>query len=322
MDWMGITLLCTVLAALQYVLEEGQAEDWFESKLIAGLSFFVVFGFALFIVRELTAKVPVVNLRLFKDPVFASGAFIGALMFMMLMANMFLLPVFMQEMLGFSAMQSGMALMPRVGVMMIGFPIVGRLYGRVSTQLLIATGVLLFSFGSFIMSHLNLQSGQADILWAICIQGLGMAFLMTPLMTTAFANVPRHLMSDATGLNSLMRQIGGSIGLAVFVSLLTRNGVTGRAALSAHVVATRPEVAARLAGTEAGLMARGFDAVTAHAVGLRSLLGTVMQQSMVLAFDKLFLLAGLMFLGVLPLLYFLKTKKLEGPTEAVHLELE
>src|SRR5262249_28226576 len=122
LDWQGIALLSVGLAALQYFLEEGDRDSWFESRVITACA--IVAGLALlaFVLRELSARVPAVNLTLFKDPVFASGTLIGAVMFAMLMANLFLLPVFMQELLGFDATQSGLSLMPRTLVMMCVVP--------------------------------------------------------------------------------------------------------------------------------------------------------------------------------------------------------
>ena len=322
MDWWGITLLSTGLAALQYVLEEGQRDDWFQSRTITALTLFCVFALAAFVIRELSAKMPAVNLRLFKDPAFMSGTLIGSLMFMMLMANMFLLPVFMQEILGFTALQSGMALMPRVAIMMVATPLVGRIFNYVDARIIIAAGVVFFAFGSFEMSHLNTASGAADVVGAILIQGVGFSCLFVPLTTTALARIPIQQMTDATGLNSLFRQIGGSVGLAIFATLLGTYATDARASLSAHLSPTRPEVFGRVAAVQHALMGRGLDAVSAHTASVGALFGSVMRQAMVLSFDKLFLLAGLLFLLVLPLLFFLKTVDMRGGRHRVHVEIE
>src|SRR5712671_1193345 len=180
-DWSGIALLCIGLGALQYVLEEGQTNDWFDSRAIVAFALISVFTLAGFVIRELTAKVPVVNLRLFKDPVFASGTVIGSIMFAMLMANLFLLPVFMQELLGFTATQSGVALMPRTLIMMLATPIVGRLYNKVSPRLLVGIGVVAFTVGSVMMSHFTLATGTGNIVHALLWQGVGFACLFVPL---------------------------------------------------------------------------------------------------------------------------------------------
>jgi DHA2 family multidrug resistance protein len=321
-DWLGIAFMWIGLAALEYFLEEGARDDWFESRLITGVFLVAIFALAAFVVRELTAKVPAVDLRLFKDPVFLSGTMIGGLMFAMLMANMFLLPIFMQELLGFTAVQSGNALMPRMLIMMIAVPIVGRIYNIFSPRLVIAFGVIVFAISSWQLSHLTLQSGTADIVIPLLVQGTGFACLFVPLTTVALAKIPRHKMADATGLNSLIRQIGGAIGLAIFATVLGNYAVVARGAIDPHLTATRPEVWQRLQMMQQGFMARGMDAVSAKTAALQALAGTTMQQSLVLSFERVFVLAGGLFLLVLPLLYFLRMPTDARPAPGdVHIEM-
>ena len=321
LDWQGIALLAVGLAALQYVLEEGQQDDWFDSRFIVGLSAVALLALAGFVWRELTARVPAVNLRLFRDSVFTSGTLIGSVMFAMLMASMFLLPLFMQELLGFTATQSGLALMPRVLVMMIATPFVGRIYNRVSPRLLVGLGVVMVSIGSFALGRITLQTTSEGIVQAILVQGAGFAFLFVPLTTAALSNVPRTLLSDATGLNSLLRQIGGSIGLAVFATLLSRNAAQARHSVVAHLVPGRPEVLERLSQLQAFFASRGYDASSARQAANQALASMATRQSMVIAFEHVFYLAGVVFLAVLPLLLLLKVNR-AGSTQRSHAEAE
>jgi DHA2 family multidrug resistance protein len=321
LDWLGILFMWVGLAALQYFLEEGSREDWFDSGVITAVFLLAIFSLAAFVIRELTAPFPAVDLRLFKDPIFTSGTAVGGLMFAMLMANMFLLPIFMQELLGFSAVQSGVALMPRVLVMMLAVPIVGRLYQALSPHVFIGLGVLLFSISSYLLSNLTLESGTPDIVMPLVIQGVAFACLFVPLTTIALANVPRHKMADATGLSSLMRQIGGAIGLAVFATMIGNEAVVARGGINPHLTVTRPEVWQRLQGLQASFMARGYDATSAQQAALRALDGTVIAQSTVLSFDHIFVLAGGLFLFVLPLLLLLRTPK-PDPAAAKEMHVE
>jgi DHA2 family multidrug resistance protein len=320
MDWLGIALLAMGLAALQFFLEEGQQKDWFQSRVITGCALAALVALGLFVWRELTAPVPAVNLRLFRDPLFTAGSLIGAAMFAILLASMFLLPLFMQELLGFTAMQSGLALMPRVLVMFVATPVVGRLYGKVSARTLVGAGVLFVAWGSWMLSHITLETSRAGIVHAVMVQGVGFSLLFVPLTTAALANVRRDRLTDATGLNSLLRQVGASIGLAVFATLLSRYGYQARAALSAHVLPDRPEVQERLARVAAGLVQRGFDPVRARSGALASVAGAVARQGMVVAFEQVFLVSGIVLVCTLPLLYFLKVKRV--PSQKVHVELE
>ena len=306
LDWAGIALLAIGLATLQYVLEEGQRNDWFESSLILGCAVVSALALLAFVGRELTAPAPAVNLSLFADRTFTSGTLVGGVTFAMLMASMFLLPLFMQELLGFTATQSGMALMPRVLVMMVATPVVGRLYNRVSPRLLVAVGIAFVALGSWDLSHVTLQTSSAGIVHAILVQGVGFSFLFVPLTTAALSNVPRAKLTDATGLNSLLRQVGGSIGLAAFATMLSNEQAHARNALIAHVTPESLATAQRLGRLQSAFAARGLDATTARAAALAALDGQVTRQASVLAFEKVFLVTAFLFLCVLPLLLFLK----------------
>ncbi len=306
-DWWGIGLLVVGLCSLQYVLEEGETNDWFNSHLIAATSAVAVVVIAAFVIRELTCEAPAVNIRLFKDPVFLSGTMIGSLMFALLMATMFLLPLFMQTLLGFTATEAGFALMPRVFVMMAAMPIVGRIYNVVSPRIVIAVGVCFIAWGAYDMSHFTLETSQRGVIWALTTQGLGFACLFVPLSTVALTSIPRHLMADATGLNSLFRQVGGSIGLAVAATLLSRFGAQTRTALVSHVTGSDPAAMSRLRQTAGAFMSHGMDAGKAKEMALRAIDGAIGRQASLISFEHVFLLAGVLFLLVLPLLFFLKT---------------
>jgi DHA2 family multidrug resistance protein len=322
LDWQGITLLSVGLCALQYVLEEGNRNDWFESRLMVALTLIALFSLAAFTIRELTARAPAVNLSLFKDAVFLSGTLIGAVMFAMLMAVTFLLPVFMQEMLGYTATQSGLYLMPRSLVMMVATPIVGRLYNKVPPRLFVGFGVILYAITAVQMSHYTLDTSPSGIRVALVLQGIAFSCLWVPLTTVALASIPRHKLADATGLNSLVRQIGGSMGLAAFATLISRYATTARTSIGAHLTPGRPEVIQRLGLMQRLLESRGFDAASAKLAAGRALGGVVARESMVLTFEKLFLLAGILFLLILPLLWFLKSPTHDAAPKAdVHVEV-
>src|SRR5262249_5762714 len=148
-------------------------------------SFAAVFVLAAFVIRELTAPVPAVDLSLFKDRVFLSGTLIGAMMFAILMSITFLLPLFMQQLLGFPALDSGVALMPRALAMMIGLPLVGRIYNRVQPRIVIICGVVLVALSAYLMSQYTLATSSRSVVGAIMIQGFGFAAIFVPLTTVA-----------------------------------------------------------------------------------------------------------------------------------------
>lgn len=309
MDWAGIALLCIGLAAIQYVLEEGIRKDWFQDTTISVLAVVGVVAIMLFVARELTATMPAVNLALFKDRTFLAGTLVGGVMFAMLMAVTFILPVFMQTLLGYDAMKSGMALMPRSLVMFFVVPIVGRIYNKIQPRLVVGFGIICFTISTWFMSHYTLDTSESQLIGPLVIQGVGFACLFVPLTTVALSTIDRRKLADATGLNSLVRQVGGSLGLAVFATLMTRYPVQIKAAIAAHLTAGRPEVDQRLAAMTHLLVQKGYDLESARLAAGRAIGGIVARQAMMMTFEKMFLMAGIAFLFVLPLLYFLKSPR-------------
>jgi DHA2 family multidrug resistance protein len=321
LDIAGIVLMCIGISTLQYVLEEGQRNDWFESPTITVLSFVAGTSLAAFVLRELHATAPVVNLRLFRDRTFASATVIGGVMYAMLMGSLFLLPVFTQEVLGFNATQSGVTLIPRTIAMMLITPLIGRLYNRVPPAVTVGLGAVLFVIGSYELSHITLQSGSRDIMVPLIITGFGFACLFIPLATAALTFVSRAELADAAGLSSFVRQIGGSFGLTLFATTLSNYTKRATATVSWNVTDLRPGVMEQLQQTAHGLQLRGFGLLESKAAALRAMAGKVAMQGTVLAFEKTFLLQGVAFVAVLPLLYFLRVGNAKK-TEHVDLGME
>jgi len=319
-DYAGIALMALAIGALQYVLEEGAAEDWFASPKIVVGTYLAAVAMVAFVIRELTATAPVVDIRVFRDPTFASGTFIGGIVFAMLMGSMFLLPVFTQEMLHFSATQSGIVLLPRTLAMMVASPFVGRLYNKTSPAILVTIGMLLTAWGCWMQADISLATSTDDLFWPLAITGIGFAFLFVPLTTAALSSVPRHQLAGAAGVNSFVRQIGGSIGLSLFATLFTRYGSEASSALASSVTVLRPEVASQLDASQAAILARGITASPelAHALAAKTLAGRTALQGVVIGFDKTFAIQTIAFLVVIPLLVFLRVRRTSAPA---HVEL-
>ncbi|MCU1230324.1 MAG: Drug resistance transporter EmrB/QacA subfamily [Acidobacteria bacterium] len=320
MDWAGIALMFAGLGTLQYVLEEGGRNDWFASGEIRLLAFVSIFSLLALVVRELSAPMPAADFSLFRDVIFLSGTLVGAVMFSMLMAVTFLLPLFMQVMLGYSATQAGLAMMPRSLVMIVCMPIVGRLYNRTSPRVVIAFGILLFGYSAWLMGHYTLATSTRDVVVVLMIQGVAFSCLFIPLTTLALVSIPRHRLADATGLNSLLRQVGGSIGLAVFATMLSRFATHARNGLLAQLNSGNQQLSMRMAAMTKMLAGRGADPEAARAASARMIDGLVRQQAMVLSFEKLFYLSGICFLCVLPLVFLLRGAP-TGEKIDVHLEM-
>lgn len=294
-DWAGIGLLFTCLATTELVLEEGQDRDWFDDPAIGALTFIALATLAAFVVRQLTARAPVMNLRLLKDRTFASSMLLSVGLMATLLANMFLLSVFLQQVRGFSAMQAGLANIPMMAGMLLAMPAVGAFYERISPRLTMGAGIALFSAGAWqVSTHVTMALGQWDLAFPLLTEGAGLAMIFVPLETTALSKIPRHLMADATGLSNVLKETGGAMGLALFTSVFVRHTAVSRAGVAAHVGMTNPLAAGRLAMSG-----------DARGAALRQFSGIVTRDAAVLAYQHFFLLGGVMILALLPLLLLL-----------------
>jgi DHA2 family multidrug resistance protein len=278
LDWAGLALLWMTLLALQLVLEEGRQLAWFESPLIVALTVVAVVGAAAFIQRELTAPAPAVNLRVFREPTYAVGAVTNAIAMAIMLSGSFLLPLFMQEILGYTAMSAGMTQLPRTVVMVIAMPIIGRLYNRIPPRAAVATGLAITALGQLLLSRMTLHSEASDAAVALVLSGLGMSIVIIMLSTLSLSRVPKPELGDAAGLAALLRQVGISTGLAVMATLLTR-----------------------FTPADAQAAADG-----AHAVATQAVL-----QARTLAFQRTFTVGAILYLCLLPLVWFIR-----APTRA------
>jgi DHA2 family multidrug resistance protein len=308
-DWLGLALLVVGLGTLQTLLEQGQQNDWFDSHLMVAYAIVAGGSLAMFVAHELVTDKPIVNLRILKDLTYAMGTSIGAVLGAVLFSTLFLLPLYMQEFLGYTAMQTGLALVPRSLTMLVTIPIAGAIYNRTSPKLVVTFGMILGGITCLMMSRFTLQTGTRDILIPQMLQGVALACIFIPLSTVTLATIPRERMSDATGLNNLVRQLGGSFGVAIFASQLIHFMRQSKEALSAHIIVTDPAVQQRIA-----MMTK---ALGSPERALRVLDGQVSGQAAMLGFDKAFFAGGLLFFFGIPLVFLIKTP----PRPAVKVEV-
>lgn len=308
-DFAGIGLLSVGLATLQTVLEQGQEADWFSSSYICWLSLTAALTLIGFIWWELTHDKPAVDLRVLKNATFASGTVIGGILGIGLFASLFLLPQFMQTLLGFTATQSGLALMPRSLAMMVMMPVGGLLYNRLGPKIMIGTGLVMTAYTQWMMGHFTLETSVRDILIPQVIQGVGFALVFVSLSTVALASIPRPMMTSATGLNNLIRQLGGSFGTAYVVVVLTRHIDQARADLITYANPASIAFMERLQGLTGLFRQRGLGPTEAQNAALKSIDGLIQRQAAVMAYDYIFLGIGLLFIACIFLLPLLRAPK-------------
>src|SRR3954471_2879523 len=234
-DYWGIGMLALGIGALQIVLDKGQEEDWFSSITITVLAVLAVVTLIALIIHEWTTDDPVVDLRVFKERSYAVGVFLMTMVGFVLYGSMVMLPIMLQTVFGYPPLQAGIAMAPRGIGSFCMMPIVGVMTGRFDARKLLTAGLFVGGVTLLWLSKLNLQAGYWDIFWPQLAQGAGMALLFVPLTTVAMDAIPRERMGNATSLFNLMRNIGGSIGIAITGTMLVRQQQTVTTMLGAHV---------------------------------------------------------------------------------------
>lgn len=304
-DWPGLGLLVAGLGALQLMLEEGQRNDWFESAFIVRLAVVAAAGLALFVWRELTTERPAVNLRILANTSFSSATALAGVLGLALMASLFLLPVFLQNLLGFNAMQSGLTLMPRSLAMAVLMPIAGRFYNQLGPRVLVGSGLLIAGAAFYAMSTLTTSVGYWDLFWPQLWQGVGFSLIFVALSTAALSTIPRPRMTAATGLYNVVRTVMGSVGIAIAATTVSTATVRYHAIIS-------EDAGVSVAGRERldlltnRMMTRGADPITAKAQAMRVLDGVITRQAAMLAYNHVFAqVAALFFIGF-PLVLLLR----------------
>ena len=317
-DYWGIGMLAVGIGALQFVLDKGQEEDWFASNTITTLA--IVSGVTLtwLIVHELRTEDPVVDLRVFKSRSYAVGVFLMTVMGFVLYGSLVLLPIMLQTLFGYPPLQAGIAMAPRgVGSFFL-MPLTGLMTGRFDPRKLLTVGFVVGGGTLLWLSTLNLHAGYWDIFWPQLTQGAGLSLLFVPLTTVSMDPIPRERMGNATSLFNLMRNIGGSIGIAVTGTMLARDQQRMASMLGTNVTAYDPHTQALFAQIRAGFMAGGADGVTATNQTYVALSGIVRREASMVSFVTLFQLLGLVFLALIPLVLLMKRPRRAGAPIAAH----
>jgi DHA2 family multidrug resistance protein len=307
-DYWGLVLLVVGLGALQIMLQKGEEENWFESALIQRLAITSFVGITLFIIWELIAKSPAVNLRILKNINLSVGTFIGGILGVGLYGSLFLLPRLLQQLLGYPAFNSGVALIPRAIAMAIAMPLAGLLYNRLKVKL-IAFGLILSIISFFQLSHLNLSVDYWAIFLPQFLQGLGFGFIFVPLSTTAFITIEKPLLTAATGLYNVVRQVAGSVGTAIAATGISAGMNHYRAMIVEHVNVYNNITSDRLTLFQDVLHQRGSSSFTAEAQAYKLLERTVNTQSSMLAYNRVFFVILCLFLVSLFLLVLFRKQK-------------
>jgi DHA2 family multidrug resistance protein len=306
-DKIGFGLLAIWLAVLQIILDKGQEDDWFGATWIRWGTVILIIAFVAFLVWEWNKHHPLVNLRVFRDRNFAIGCLLIALFGGVIYGLVTLLPLFYQELLGYTALNSGIAVSPRGLGAIIAMPMIGILTARIDNRWLIASGFSIFAVCSVWFSHINLGISQWTLTWAIIISGFGSGCVFVPLSTVAMARLPNEMIGNATGLYNLLRNIGGSIGISMINTMLARHQQVHRAGLVHNINPDNPLLQRQLQGIQTAVQQSPTLGIREPAQQALDLLNrTVSQQASLMSFVDDFLYLALACTICVPVVFLLK----------------
>ena len=309
-DWWGILLLATGVGSLQVVLEKGESEDWFATPYIALLTVTTILSGVGFIWRELSTDHPVVDFRILKNRSFAVGIITSFSLGFALYGSVFIFPIFCQNLLGFTAFQTGLIMLPSGVATIIMMPFVGMLLKRgVPAQLMATGGFFLFFIFCWLLSNSTLESGTGDFFWPLITRGIGMAILFVPLTTLAVQDLQGKQIGQGVGLNNMMRQLGGSFGVAILTTLIHLKSGEIRNLLLGNINPYNPAYTQRLDGLIRKFMEKGFSMEQARQMAIKAIETTVVKQTMLVTYDSMFMLIGVFVLASIPVIYLQRFKK-------------
>jgi DHA2 family multidrug resistance protein len=309
-DWWGIALLAGFVGSLQYVLEHGQQDDWFNDRIINILTLVSSVSFVLFIWRELNYKHPIVNLKVLKNTNLRVGVIMSFVLGFGLYSSTFIIPIYTQSILGWSALNAGLILIPSsitTGIMM---PMIGKMIQRgVPQAYMVAVGFLAFFIFSFWMHNvLTPDTGTEHIFWPLILRGIGLGLLFVPITTLSLSTLKGREIGEGAAFTGMMRQLGGSFGIAIITTLIARLNQVHRVNLISHLDSTSYAVQQRVIQLQQGLMSKGYSFNESFNKAYKILEFNVMKQSSVLTYIDIFNYLGLLFLFCIPFVLLIKKR--------------
>ncbi len=310
-DWLGIGLLAITVGSLQYVLERGQEDDWFESNTIMYLVAASILGLFFFIWRELSYKNPIVDLRVLKNGNLRIGTVMSFIMGFGLYGSTFIIPLYTQSVLNWTPYQAGALMIPAAVMTAIMMPMIGKLLTKgVKPQYLVAGGMLVFFVYSFWgFKIVSPDTGKEDFFWMLIARGVGLGLLFIPITALSLSTLKGQEIGQGAAFTGMMRQLGGSFGIAVITTVLTRKNMFHRSELISHLDVNNLAVQQRINLLQKGFMGQGSSANVALQKAYAVINFGVTKQAAVLSYMDIFLYLGIMFLICLPIVLFVKQTK-------------
>jgi len=308
-DYWGIGLLAVGIGSLQIMLDKGQEDDWFGSHFIVTLAVLAVVGLGGLIIRELTAEHPVLDLSVFKFRSYAIGTFLMTVVGFVLYGSTVLLPLLMQVILGYTALQAGLTNLPRGLASFCIMPLVGRLTDKVDHRKLLGFGLIASAYAMWELSKFSLYVSNRTFWWPLVVQGAALGFVFVPLTTITNNPIPNERMGNATSLFNLMRNIGASIGIAMVETVQFRTQQEHINVLGQRVNPMSLSARQMMNAMKSYFMSQGASASVATQQAYGSMWGMVQRQAAMLAYNDTFFLLAVMFVCMIPLLFLLRKPK-------------
>ncbi|MBI5576938.1 MAG: DHA2 family efflux MFS transporter permease subunit [Deltaproteobacteria bacterium] len=306
-DVWGIALLTLGIGALQVILDKGQREDWLQSDFILVLAAVSVLSLALFVIVELYyAEHPIVDLRAFRNVTFSTGNVVMLIAFFNLFGSIVLLPLYAQILMGYTATLAGLVLSPGGVATLLVMPIVGKLIVKRNPKYLLAFGIAVCAFSTWAMSRFSLGADFSSLMWPRIYLGIGMGFMFIPLTTLTLSSIPRPQMGNATSIYNLLRNLGGSIGVAFVTTMFVRRAQVHQSHLAEHLTWFDSTFQAGIEWGKGLVAGRGIPAGAAEATVVRRIYGQAIRQATAMGFNDTFLVLSVLMACVLPLVLLLR----------------
>jgi DHA2 family multidrug resistance protein len=305
-DTIGFALLVVGMCALQVVLDKGQEDDWWSSRFITNLAIVAVVALAAFVIWELRRPDPIVDLRLLANRNFAIGNILMFMVGFVLLSSTVLLPLYAQAVLGYTATEAGKMISPGGFAVMLMMPIVGILVSRVDARWLIAFGLLATSLSLFNMMRFDTNVDYATLAWARVYQSVGLGFLFIPVNTIAFLGLPTAKNNEASALINMMRNLGGSFGIAIATTVLAQRQQHHHNVLISHVTPYSSQYDAAIQAMQQAFARNAASAADALHQAQAQLYALVQRQALVLSYIDAFWLLSVTFAAMLPLVLLMR----------------
>jgi DHA2 family multidrug resistance protein len=317
-DYIGLSLIVLGIACFQIVLDKGQEDDWFSSKLILTMFCIGVPLLFTFFLWEWFHDDPIVDVRLLKNRNFGTAVFFSFILGMVLFGSTVLIPEFLQSSLGYTAERAGMALSPGGAVLVVMMPVAGMLLQtKIDPRLLVSLGFLGTSITLHMMSIIYLQIDFHTVVVLRMIQVIFMPLIFIPISTLNYIGVPREKNNQVSGLSNFARNLGGSIGTSLLGTFLARQNQAHQTALASHTDPSNPNYQNMLSGLKSLYVSQGFDAVTAGQKALASVYQNMQAQAGALSFKNAFFLMSLLISFLVPLPFIMRRPAKGGKREVV-----